>query len=681
MTVDGGSGRERTPRRARYLIPKGTSRRAQFVAGLCTLLFLAHLLLAPLTGLIAVLTNLVTRVSRWRWSWLWVPVAAGAGCVLAVGPAAALDGFLAGPRLLRDVLVDLGTAPERVGAPDGVLVELGRRLPGQLPIALILGAAEAVVAAWLRRLHTDEWLVGEPRPGLIVLARRWSATRSLRSGGVVTKDGAAIGVSVRTGRRAGLSWQEAASGVLVSGGPGAGKSTTSFQLVHAAIRRRKSVVAVDLAGSPELIARTRAACAATGTPFRLFTANGPGWYEPFGSGDAAHRAALITGMVDWSGIGEQYRRTCTGYLQDLLSVVDAAPGEARTSTLDEVVHLLNPQALRARAECIPDYQARRSTLIERAQVSAGAVTADPQSTARLHAQLTELHASAIGRRLRPDPYATGSGEHDIDLGTVIRERGVVLFSLDTAAQGRCAATVAGLIAREVLELGAELRRIGVAGDGLVWLDEFEPIGVEPVADLAARGRHAGLPVLLSTSTTPADRLLDVVGVHLVHRIGDPALARRFASMTGERLVPGEPDPAAADAPGRPAGIGYTRQPMVPADDLADRAPGEFTLIVSAPRRRVVSLARTVPARIGPAVAPAGEGHGTAGDRSALPRPPGAAEPDDPVGAPAAPVLPATVRGAPRADIDDPPMPPSAERRSEPTPPGHPGRTPGQHRRT
>lgn len=703
MSMDGGASRERGPRRARYLIPKGTPRRAQIVAALGTVLVLVHLLAAQLTGVVAIVLYLVTWLTRWRRSWLWAPAALGALLALAAGPGQALAAYVAGPRQVLGFIggVGEGAEPGRLWHLGDAFAGIGGWLPGQLPLALVAGSAEAAVACWLHWLHTDEWRVPEPRPGLVVLLRRIFVTRRVHAGGVVTKDGATLGVVRATGRRATLSWAEAEHGVLITGVRGSGKTVTAFQLAHAAIRRRKPVIVVDLTGSPELIARTRDACAATGTPFHLFTADGPGWYEPLRTGDPARRAALVTGMVNWTGTGEQYRRTCTNYLQDLLSVVEAAPGDSRTSVLDEITHLLDPETLRARAARVPDYHQGRQALLDRVQVSASAVAADPQAVAQLRAELTELHGSPLGRRLRPDPY--GTGEEDIDLSHAVHERGVVLFSLESAVAGHAAAAVAGLIVQDVLALGQELRRIGVAGDGLVWVDEAEPVGPDVLAELAGRGRDAGLAAVLTTSAVPPDRLIDAVGTHIVHRTADRGLAQRFATMSGERLVPGgsAPDPepgattgyAASGPPTQPAPVpqpGFTRRPMITPEEFADRAPGEFTLLVAAPKRRLVPLARTVRSHIGTAAKPAAAEPGDpAPDGRRVPPPPGASVPDEPappvrpaspdVARPAPePVPPPPGSGAGRDPRDAPPMPPSAGRRSGPKPPSGPA---GHHRKS
>ena len=74
------------------------------------------------------------------------------------------------------------------------------RLPGSVPLALILAAGTAAVAWWVRWLHTDEWDMPAARPGLVSGWRRRQATASLRAGRMLTRDGVRLGVEAATGR-------------------------------------------------------------------------------------------------------------------------------------------------------------------------------------------------------------------------------------------------------------------------------------------------------------------------------------------------------------------------------------------------------------------------------------------------------------------------------------------------
>jgi hypothetical protein len=288
------------------------------------------------------------------------------------------------------------------------------------------------------------------------------------------------------------------------------------------------------------------------------------------------------------------------------------------------VHLLNPAALRARVEHVPGYHPRRQALGERVKVSAALLEGDQRITAALAEQLNELRAAPLGRWLTP---ARGSR---VDLGRVVRDRAVALFSIDAAVYGRAAVTLASLVARDVLAVCSELRRIGVPGDGLAWFDQCGGLAPAALSDLVTRGEAAGLPALLTTTAAArVQALADQVNVLALHRLTDPAAAEWFAGLTGEKLAPpGEGDfpaaggppvrakatagarattPAAAAgaaAPADPAGplsqlgpYGLVRKPVVAARSLSRLGNGEHVLIVRRPRRRLVTLGLTVPARI------------------------------------------------------------------------------------
>jgi hypothetical protein len=621
MPADPVTAAGREPRPGRYLIPGSTPRRAELIAACGVLAVLIHLLFAQLTLILAIVFHLITKVTRWRPQWLAIPAVAGVLWVLAIGPAAAADGFGAGPAKVAAYLGGIGQHPGRLVHIGAAYAGIGHWLPRQFPLALILAAAEAAIAAWLRWLHTDEWNLPGYRPGLLTFSRRGYLTRFVTAGGVVTRDGACLGLDQVTGGRCAVSWAEAAGGVLVTGSRGSGTTTTSFQIAHAAIRLRKPVIVVDLDGGSSLAQSLAAVCAATRTPLHMFPPDGSGgYYDPLRSGEPARRTSLVMGMTDWEGSTDAARRSCAAYLTDLFAVADAAPGDPRTPMLDEIVHLLNPAALRARLEHVPGYYPRRQALAERVRVSAGLLEAEPRSTAALIEQLNELRGSALGRWLAPGPGPRA------DLGRVVRERGVACFSLDRAAHGRAAVTAAGLIAHDMLAVAAELRRIGVPGDGLVWFDQCGALAPATLAALVSRGAGAGLPAVLST--TAPDRALtlaDQVNVLVLHRLADPAVAERFAGYTGEKLAPvGGGDltaaagsqartrsaaaamPAAAPpaAPSTPAGqfsqlgpYGLVRRPVVAAPSLSRLANGEHVLIVTSPRRRLVTLGLTVPARI------------------------------------------------------------------------------------
>ena len=563
------------PRRARYLVPRGLPRRDEVLAVCVVAVVLVHLLFAQLTIVIATVLYLITRVTRWRLSWLTVPAAAALAWTAAVGPRAAAAGFTAGPAQIVDYLTASGHQADHLLHFTDAFSGLGNWLPRQLPLALLAGVAEAALACWLTWLHTDESDLPPARPGLIVAARRAATVRAIRSGGVVTRDGASLGVAAGSGARITVSWAEVAGGVSVCGSSGPDVLTTGFQLVYAAVRRRKPVLAVDHTADPELTGKLAAVCAAAGAPLLVFGEDGAAaggtraaCYEPFRHGAPGRRAALITAMLSWDGPGRQYRRSCVSYLEDVFELLDAAPGDARVPVLDDVIHLLNPVAMRARLEYVPAAYPRRDVLAERVRVSTSLVTDEPATIAEMGRQLRDVRASPFGRWLRPPPDGQAAA---IDLSRDVAERAVVLFRLGGPRPAESCAMLTRLVCQDLLAVGSALNGIGVDGDGIIWLAECGALPRPPVSEMIARGRDTGLPVLAATTSAQvAADLADMVNVVVAHRTQDTTMAAHLASIAPDPA--GERDPAMAGALG-------------PASPAALR-DGEFLLAVKHPPRLV-----------------------------------------------------------------------------------------------
>ena len=620
MPAEPVSVAERAPRRARYVIPRDTPRRGEFLAVVGVALVILHVIFAQLTLILALIFFGVTKVSRWRPAWLAAPAAAGLVWALAIGLATAASGFAAGPALVVSYLGGVAGQSGRLLHLGAAYASMGQWLPRQFPIALIAGAAEAALAAWLDWLHTDEWEIRPPRPGLVVAVRRAMVVSSVRSGGVVTRTGACLGFDELSGGPAASSWAELTGGALVVGAAGSGTTTSSFQLVHAAVRLRKPVIAVNLGGGTDLAAPLSAVCAAAGAPFYEFSGPGRASYEPFRTGSPARRATLVTAMLNWSGTVDHYRRSFTGFLTDVFELIDAAPADPRIPVLDDVAHLLDPLALEARLVQVPAHHPRREPIAERIGASVSQARADPALLMTAASQLAQLRASPIGRWLRP---AAAGGRRHIDIGRVIRERAVVLFSLGSGGQPSAAARIAWLVGQDVLAADQDLCDIGVDGDGIAWFDNCEGLPQPMLRDLISQGARAGLPAVLTTTSARAGAgLADEVNVLVIHRMPDAGSAGSFASRTGERLVPepwaGRPPTAAPShqlrhgpggtnrtgqqttmatrvpPPATPAARSFIHEPRVSATQLQQLGRGEFVLVVRHPGR-LVPAARTVPA--------------------------------------------------------------------------------------
>lgn len=634
---------ERLPRRARYIIPPDVPRRAEFLAATALAAVLAGALFAQLTLVAAVAFHGFGKFTRLRPSWLLAPAGAGLVAVLGVGVPQALAGFWAVPSGVGHLLAGAVAHPATAARLSGVPVLAWREAGRQLPVALLLAAGIAAATAWARWLHTDEWDLPRYRPGLVSRCRRWWTVTFVRSGAVVTATGACLGADPDSGRPVTVSWAEAAGGVLVTGADPASLGSSAFQLAHAAIRRRKPVLVVDLAGDRHLPAALTAVCAAAGAPLLRFGRDITASYEPFRDPGPERVAGLVMGIVDWNGVPEPAVAACRDWLTVAAALLDAAPGEADTAVLDELGGLLAPGALAARAARVPAWHPARESLARRAGQAQQWLARDPGPAALVVSQLTALRGTELGRRLAPGPGA------QISLDAVIRDRAVALFSL--AGAGPAAEVVANLLALDVTSRYAALHRGGTAPDGLVWVSHCDRVAAPALAGLAQAAPDL-VPVLSTSSPGVASGLAGQVNVCVAHRVADPELAGQLAAATGTRLVsaarPGPAVPVAAPVPvpGRPAGgtgpgvtgwpggwtgpgapgwtggvtgsgapgfgaapvapapFGAIRAFVVPAETLGSLGSGDFVLISGGDgrggvRRRVVARGRAVSGRIPP----------------------------------------------------------------------------------
>src|SRR5262249_57680793 len=95
-------------------------------------------------------------------------------------------------------------------------------------VGLILAAGLPAGGWWLEWTDNDEWRLPAPRPGLVRACRRRLTTAFVKSGGVLTRSGACLGVGQDSGEPAAVSWREAERGVLGAGSAQPAVSAAGF---------------------------------------------------------------------------------------------------------------------------------------------------------------------------------------------------------------------------------------------------------------------------------------------------------------------------------------------------------------------------------------------------------------------------------------------------------------------
>jgi type IV secretory pathway TraG/TraD family ATPase VirD4 len=151
--------------------------------------------------------------------------------------------------------------------------------------------------------------------------------------------------------------------------------------------------------------------------------------------------------------------------------------------------------------------------------------------------------SAAGPYLKPHEAET------IDLRSALEGPEVVLFSLNSSRYGKFAAQLGTLVVQDLIcasGLRLEAQRSGnSSGLATVAIDEFSAIGGEHVVALFARGREAGIGVLVATQEMAdlaragrgvRDQVVGSTAFKLILRQEVPESARMVAELAGTEHV-------------------------------------------------------------------------------------------------------------------------------------------------
>jgi conjugal transfer pilus assembly protein TraD len=337
------------------------------------------------------------------------------------------------------------------------------------------------------------------------------------------------------GRTVTLGDRQLAAHTLTVGASGAGKSTTMLTILDAHIRRGLPVIAIDMKGSPAFAAQLRSSAAAAGRELRVWTPDGPGHWNPLAHGNAT---SLKDQLISTERFSEpHYQRAAERYVQTALAVLHAA-AEDRPAQLHEVVAVMEPRRLAGMLRGVP------GPLAERVQDYLAGLTADQVSAVRgLGTRLALLSESCAGPYLRTSAGRPGEA---IDLQAGLGGGDVILFSLNSSVYGKLAAQLGALAIQDLISatgrrLDAADARGAAPPPATVAIDEFSALDGDNLLALLARGREAGVNVLMATQEMAdleragrgfRDQVLGIVGVKIIHRQDVPASAETIAQMAG-----------------------------------------------------------------------------------------------------------------------------------------------------
>ncbi len=368
----------------------------------------------------------------------------------------------------------------------------------------------------------------------VTLARPALARRTLRREASTRGETLALGTD-QQGHPVTLQERQLAAHGLIVGASGAGKSTTLLGILGEQIIRGRPVVAIDLKGSPAFARRLQSAAAAAARPVRIWTPDGPERWNPLAVGNATELKDKLIATERFTE--PHYQRAAERYVQ---TAIQAMHADGREADLSSVVALMDPRRLSVLARSLPPAMA------DRIQDYLGSLTRDQLSAIRgFGTRLALLSEGTAG------PFLSGAaaGAAPIDLRRALAGEEVVVFSLNSGRYGQLAAQLGTLAIQDLVS--ATGHRLQSATDGhapelaTIAVDEFSAIGSDQVLALLARGREAGVTVLLATQELSdleragrgfRDQVLGLTALKIAHRQDVPGSARTFAEMAGSEQV-------------------------------------------------------------------------------------------------------------------------------------------------
>ena len=393
--------------------------------------------------------------------------------------------------------------------------------------------------------------------------------------------------TTENGRPFHLTDHQLSAHTLILGASGAGKSNTLLTILTDHIERGRGAAVIDMKGSQAFARELEAAAQRAGRPFRLWTLDGPGHWNPLANGNPSELKDRLISAERWTEL--HYQRAAERYVQTALKVWQHARPD-RAPTLIDVVGLMDDRRLALMLRDVPRDFARQ------VQNYLASLVPDQRSAVRgFETRLAILAESHAGSFLAP------GGPDTIDLRAAMDGREVVLFSLNSSRYEKLAAQVGALVAQELNSLmGSRLEHPGAVDPFMIAVDELAALGPEHVLNLVARGREALFPVVGATQELAdldkvvrglADQLLGIPAVKIAHRQDLPRSAQMIAEIAGTERVWEQTyyTDRRALLPDRDTGRGTRRlveRYRVEPDTIKTLEPGQAVVITKIPTSTV-----------------------------------------------------------------------------------------------
>jgi hypothetical protein len=425
--------------------------------------------------------------------------------------------------------------------------------------------------------------------GTVIFGRGRSGLRAADTHAGTEQDGGAVIKLGRTedGRPFHLSDRQLSAHTLILGAAGAGKSSTLLTILGDHIGLGRGAVVIDMKGSREFARSVAEAAERSGRPFRLWTLDGPGHWNPLANGNPSELKDRLISAERWTE--PHYQLAAERYLQTAFKVWEQARPD-RAPTLTDVVGLMDHRRLAVMLRDVPRDLAQ--------EVAAYLASFSPDQLSAVRGLQTRI---AILAESHAGPYLGPGGPGTIDLHTAVREREVVLFSLNSSRYGQLAAHVGALVAQDLnAVMGARLERGGTGEPFMIGIDELSALGAQHVLNLVARGREALFPVVAATQELAdlervarglGDQMLGIPGIKIAHRQDLPESAKMIAEIGGTERVWEQTyhTDRRALLPDRDTGRGTRREVeryRIEPDTIKTLSPGEAVVITKIPTASV-----------------------------------------------------------------------------------------------
>lgn len=308
---------------------------------------------------------------------------------------------------------------------------------------------------------------------------------------------------------------EANLGMVMTGGAGAGKTTTMKSMLYAEVSTGsvKHIAYMDLKGDKALAADIAAMCKENGYQFyhvsqgRLSEydiplSDGMCSYDPLATG-GVQRAGTVLNLRVWTEESDKYRSDMQEFLNALFTLFDAVdPKDVplirwERGMVQAVEDACNIDAFRQLVDAAKGTDAYEAGANVYRKLSRGADLAAQASA--VAGKMRALSMSAFGPHLSANPY----DYHMIDIARDTADDAppcVILFTMPSGADKETARTLGALFFSDMARVMDHRQRHGEKSPLSLYCDEFQEIPITFVTPLLEKGRSAGLRTTLAAQS-------------------------------------------------------------------------------------------------------------------------------------------------------------------------------------